>query len=169
MGKVGQKWRLFSFSKELHFEIWIPKRKQLLGANGADVGFQWVTCELFYLGFLFPKMGPHVLDEGYLYVGLHWVCQCGTHTGFVGLLNWICSGFSTRAPHWLAMWGWSWYLPFKILIFNLFILLLRCKNAIFFSFFLIMKYIWLYFTQTIILFVVWFKVKHRTGKMDLLY
>ena len=55
----------FSFSNELHFEIWFPKRKQLLGANGADVGFQWVTDGLFSLGFLFPKMGPHGLDEGY--------------------------------------------------------------------------------------------------------
>ena len=73
----------FSFSNELHFEIRYPKRKQLLGANGADVGFQWVTDGLFYLGFLFPKMGPHGLDEGYPYVGWHRACQCGAHTGFV--------------------------------------------------------------------------------------
>ena len=51
------------------------KRKQLLRANGVDVGFQWVTDGLFYLGFLFPKMGPHGLDEGYPYVGWYWVCQ----------------------------------------------------------------------------------------------
>ena len=38
--------------------------------------FTWVL-----IGF--PKMGPHGLYEGYPYVGLHWACQCRTHTGFV--------------------------------------------------------------------------------------
>ena len=55
----------FFFFKWAPFWNLISKKKQLLGANGADVGFQWVTDGLFSLDFSFPKIGPHGLDEGY--------------------------------------------------------------------------------------------------------
>ena len=136
-----------------------------IAPNEADVGFNGSLMGFFTWALIgFPTMGSRGLYEGYPYVGLHPVCQCGTHTGFVWTAKLDFNGFPTRAPHWLPMWAWSWYLsfiPVKLLFFNYFILLLRCimqvlfffwglvYNASFLAFFLIMKCICLYFTQTI--------------------
>ena len=95
------------------FAVWA--RRLVMGfPNGVDVGFQWVTDGLFYLGFNWvSSKGDHM---GFMRATHMWVCigyaNVGPTRALCGLLNWICNGFPTRAPYWLPMWAWSWYLSF---------------------------------------------------------
>ena len=83
----------------------------------------WVADGLFYLGF---NWVPSKWDQmGFMRATQMWVCigyaSVGPTRALCALLNWICNGFLTRAPHWLSMWEWSWSLYFirvKILVLN---------------------------------------------------